>query len=474
MRARWVDLALLSALASLAACAREGPPAPVELVGAGGLSQTAQRENLPRDGYVVQRGDTLFAISRRFDVAPRALIEANGLTPPYGLQIGQRLDIPQERTHMVTAGETLSGIARRYGVDQSSLVRLNRLPPPYLVQTGQRLVLPAPVARTDQPPPIATPRQSVEMAPLPPVVATRPAAQPAPPPAAPVALPPAAPPPVIVPPAAPATSSVSVQPLPPPARTGVEVAPSPPIAPAQPPRPAVDAPLPQVLQAPATTTQSGQGRVAAAPPAPPPPQVPPPAPPSPPTPPAVFAPPPPVADPAPPPPPPPAPVVEAPPPPAAQARAETAAVPPRASRTFLWPVRGRVIGTFGPTGRGQHNDGLNIAAPRGTPVRAAENGVVAHVGDEIRGFGTLILVRHADGFVTAYAHLDAAVVQRGDTVRRGQVIGRVGQTGAVEQPQLHFEVRQGTQAVDPQRFLGSPSQTSWGDGGPTPPTHPQG
>jgi murein DD-endopeptidase MepM/ murein hydrolase activator NlpD len=131
--------------------------------------------------------------------------------------------------------------------------------------------------------------------------------------------------------------------------------------------------------------------------------------------------------------------------------------PPRAGKTFLWPLRGRVIATFGEQGSGLHNDGLNIAAPRGTPIRAAENGVVVYAGNEIRGFGNLLLVRHAGGYVTAYAHAEALLVKRGDTVHRGQVIARVGATGSVTEPQLHFEIREGSQPVDPQRYLGSPS-----------------
>lgn len=123
--------------------------------------------------------------------------------------------------------------------------------------------------------------------------------------------------------------------------------------------------------------------------------------------------------------------------------------PPRASSSFLWPVEGRVIAGFGPAGRGLHNDGINIAAPRGAPVRAAENGVVVYAGDELAGFGQLVLIRHADGYMTAYAHNDSMLVRRGDTVRRGQTIARVGSTGTVDSPQLHFEIRRGRQAIDP-------------------------
>lgn len=137
---------------------------------------------------------------------------------------------------------------------------------------------------------------------------------------------------------------------------------------------------------------------------------------------------------------------------------EAVAIPnpaPRDASTFLWPVRGRILSGFGPKNGGLHNDGINIAAPRGTPIRAAENGVVAYAGNQLEGFGNLILVRHADGYMTAYAHAEALLVERGQKVQRGQTIGRVGSTGNVDTPQLHFEVRRGTTAVDPTRFLGS-------------------
>src|SRR5205823_10176361 len=115
----------------------------------------------------------------------------------------------------------------------------------------------------------------------------------------------------------------------------------------------------------------------------------------------------------------------------------------RGSGKFLWPVNGKVVLAFGATDGGTHNDGINIAAPLGTPVRAADNGVVVYAGNELRGFGNLLLVRHADGWVSAYAHCDALLVKRGDQVKRGQVIARVGQSGSVAAPQLHFELQIG-------------------------------
>ncbi len=134
-----------------------------------------------------------------------------------------------------------------------------------------------------------------------------------------------------------------------------------------------------------------------------------------------------------------------------------AAVPQPAPLTggqFLWPVNGKIIAGFGAREGGLHNDGINVAAPLGTPIRAAENGVVAYAGNELRGFGNMLLIRHADGWMSAYAHADTLLVKRGDNVVRGQTIGRVGQTGNVSAPQLHFELRRGTDAVDPTKYLG--------------------
>ncbi len=124
---------------------------------------------------------------------------------------------------------------------------------------------------------------------------------------------------------------------------------------------------------------------------------------------------------------------------------------------FAWPVRGKVLSSFGSKGGGLHNDGINIAAPKGAAVKAAETGVVAYAGNEIRGYGNLLLIRHSGGWITAYAHADKLLVQRGDKVNKGQVIARVGHTGNVVSPQLHFEIRKGKQAVNPIQHLAGAS-----------------
>ena len=131
------------------------------------------------------------------------------------------------------------------------------------------------------------------------------------------------------------------------------------------------------------------------------------------------------------------------------------ATPTKSPRLFDWPVQGRVIGAYGLTASGKRNDGVNIAAPIGTPVRAAADGEVVYRGSELEGYGNLLLIKHEDGFVTAYAHNDAMLVKKGDRVRQGQVIAKVGQTGSASEPQLHFEIRQNLKAVDPVALLGS-------------------
>ncbi len=121
--------------------------------------------------------------------------------------------------------------------------------------------------------------------------------------------------------------------------------------------------------------------------------------------------------------------------------------------SFRWPVRGRVIASYGAKNNGKSNDGINVAVPEGTPVKAAEDGVVAYSGSELKGYGNLVLVRHSNGYVTAYAHASELMVKRGDTIKRGQVIAKSGQSGEVGSPQLHFEIRKGSSPVDPLQFL---------------------
>lgn len=121
---------------------------------------------------------------------------------------------------------------------------------------------------------------------------------------------------------------------------------------------------------------------------------------------------------------------------------------------FRWPVKGRVISTFGDKTNGERNDGINLAVPDGTAIKAAEDGVVIYSGNELKSYGNLVLVRHSNGWVTAYAHNKALNVNRGDKVRRGQQIAQAGATGSVSSPQLRFELRKGSTPVNPLDHLG--------------------
>jgi murein DD-endopeptidase MepM/ murein hydrolase activator NlpD len=126
---------------------------------------------------------------------------------------------------------------------------------------------------------------------------------------------------------------------------------------------------------------------------------------------------------------------------------------PMSGNSFRWPVKGRVIAGFGTRPDGGHNDGIDVAVPQGTSVKAAENGVVAYSGNELKGYGNLVLIRHANNWVSAYANNEELLVKRGEKVRRGQIIAKAGATGAVSQPQVHFELRKGSRPVDPTKYM---------------------
>ena len=136
-----------------------------------------------------------------------------------------------------------------------------------------------------------------------------------------------------------------------------------------------------------------------------------------------------------------------------QSAAANRSPPPPFDGSFTWPVEGRLVSSFGAKAGGLYNDGINIAAETGTPVRAAASGTVIYAGNGIQGWGNLVLVKHSDQWVTAYAHTDAFYVERGDQVGRGEIIAEVGATGSVTSPQLHFELRRGRKAVDPKAHL---------------------
>ncbi len=295
---------------------------------------------------------------------------------------------------VVQRGQTLSGIAQTYHVPMQALAEANHLSPPYRIAAGRPLVIPG-GGPDGGGPNSAGPGGGGPGSGEP--------AGPAPPIAV-AALPPArldapSPPPA---------------PRPVPSPGAAETPPSaPPPAPSRPPpRAPAEAAAPPPALAEAAAPQAAAAPPAAAPP--------------------------PVASAAPSPPP-------------------AAAQPPRGgAAAFLWPVRGRILEGYGSSANGTHNDGINIAAPRGAAVQAADAGVVAYAGNELRGYGNLILVKHPNGWISAYAHCDLILVKKGEKVGRGQVIARVGATGNVSEPQLHFELRRGNKPVDPQEFLAPP------------------
>lgn len=120
---------------------------------------------------------------------------------------------------------------------------------------------------------------------------------------------------------------------------------------------------------------------------------------------------------------------------------------------FIWPVNGKIISGFGAKGSGIHNDGMNIAASRGRSVKAVADGRVAYVGEKLQGYGNLVIIKHGNDWLSAYAHLDSIKVKQGENIRRGATIGEVGSTGQVTSPQLHFALRHNREAVNPIQYL---------------------
>lgn len=318
-------------------------PASLHLTNTGRPSRSSASLRADRFIAEVQRGDTVYALGRRYDVDPKTIIRVNNLKAPYHLDVGQRIRLPRTATlqerpltaqkttkratvYTVRDGDTLYSISRDTRTPLSQIAKSNGLRKPYRLHAGQRLELPGSVTLAQE-----TPR-------------SRPVRT------------------------ASTTGSIytsAVPPKPEPvsrkdkAKNVTELARN-------------------VSYTPATSSGS----------------------------------------------------------------------------KFNWPVKGAVVANYGVSDFGRRNDGVNIAAPAGTPVRAAANGEVVYRGSELDGFGNLLLIKHAEGYVTAYAHTDAMLVKNGEIVRQGQVIAKVGQTGAVSSPQLHFEVRRNLKAVDPTALLG--------------------
>jgi len=278
----------------------------------------------------VQRGDTLYSLSKRYEVPLRSLIEENNLSAPYTLEVGQNLRLPVRQTYTVVKGDTLYGIAKKYDVDITSLSKLNGLSQPYAINEGQVLALPDSISNSNY--------QSAD--------------------------------------AHGVTSSYTYKKQTP--QTTVQKS-----APAERKTAAKMTPANKQI------TQTAQRKT----------------------------------------------------------------VSTYRQSKFIWPVNGSVVSNFGVVGKGRRNDGINIKAALGTNVKAADKGVVAYAGNELKGFGNLVLIKHSDGYITAYAHNDRLYVKKGQKVLRGEKIATVGKTGSVNTPQLHFEVRAGKKAVNPRTYL---------------------
>lgn len=363
-------------------------------------------------GHQVAAGESIYSIAAQYGTTPEELAARNNVSPPYQLTVGQRLVVPSPTSYVVQSGETMDTIARRYGITPSELARVNGIGAPYTVVPGQTLTIPqgigqgptglasastatsGPVQVSELPPPGSAPFQTAtDAAVLPPAGYSASAS------GEPVSL-------VGTP--GQATSGAVPTSLPGAVSTPVGAAVSgpvtgPEVTTLQPPdlAAATDAATQTLPPAPGAAAETATEAVSSAP---------------------------------------------------AQAATAAGALPTLSGSGFLSPVTGQMLTAFG-EGSPVPNDGVNIAAPRGTPVYASEAGVVAYVGEDIDTFGNLVLVRHADGWVTAYGHNEAILVNEGDVVTRGQTIARVGSTGSVTVPQLHFELRRGTEPVDPMAYL---------------------
>ena len=361
---------------------------------------------LPARTVTLLPGETLAAAAARAGASPGALAAANGIAPGEPPAPGRTLTVPAGRTHAVRAGETLSAIARAYAVPLARVARANRLSAPYPLEIGDRVLIPPS-------PPRAALRPSAARAPDP---ARATAPRPSSPSIKLMSEAPAAPPPTVEGRAHAYNLNID-------ALLG---------APSRrlPPRAASvgRSTSPHTALSPAASAhgkqaaRSGPTGAAGAPATPP-------AAPFPRSNPATSA-----------------PTLPAP----APAPTPTAEARPIA---LVWPLSGRILSAFGAKPGGRFNDGINIAAASGTTVRAAADGTVAYAGSGVPAFGNLLLIRHEGGWLTAYAHLDALIVAKGDTVRSGQPIARAGATGEVDQPQLHFELRRGRIPIDPLRYL---------------------
>ena len=288
------------------------------------------KTNMTKTTIRVKAGDTIYSLSKRYNVTMRDLIIENDLSAPFKIFPDQILKFRQPSIHIVAPGETIFSLAHRYGVEVRTLVSFNRLEPPFQIYPGDKVMIPG---RTET--------NVKQLTNLKKVIKNY--------------------------------KRILPFPKPKPTSRGFVLSSN--------QNENKDENIKTIVKLPVPVSRS--------------------------------------------------------------------------EKNFLWPARGRIISNFGPRLGGLHNDGINIAAPKGTPILAADHGVVAYAGNGLKGFGNLILIKHSGGWVTAYAHTEKIFVRRGMQVKRGQKIASVGNTGGVKKPQLHFEVRKGSRAVDPRKELSS-------------------
>jgi murein DD-endopeptidase MepM/ murein hydrolase activator NlpD len=352
--------------------------------------------------HTVKSGQGLDAVARELGTTRKQLAADNNLKEPYLLKPGQVLKGPASKgkAYVVGSGDTLYAIARRFGVSAKALADENDMALDDPIRSGQKLRLPT--GYKDSGPVKKTVTVTVQDPAPPPV---RPAPRPAPPVVT-------SPPPETRPAPPPATTPPVTRPAPPVSRPPETKPATPPATKPQPRPPVIKPATPPVTRPPTTV-----------------PVTPPPA---------------------------------TRPPPLQEDRPPTytdADYARMAAGRFDWPVRGSVLSGYGPTGPSQRNDGVDIGAPAGTPVRAAADGMVVYSGGDVPTFGVTVLIQHADGWVTVYGHLQRADVKMQQRVTKGQQIGLVGKSGDAPRPQLHFEVRHSpsprfkAKAIDPQLVL---------------------
>lgn len=341
---------------------------------------------------VVRPGDTVYAIARAYGASPQAMIRANGLRAPYAISPGQTLVIPKNAYYTVERGDTLSSIARGHRMTAAKLASINNIALNSLLIPGQTLrVSPNTYAPVAKKAPVIKKRRSY--------ATYRPNVVPIP----------------VLKPYGYAQTNTNGSSYTAPVytnnapQTGGLLGAVKRMIKREPAGYNQGAAIsPQVIRKPYTGVNSAPASIVAAPA-------------------AITA--------------------------VANNTAKPVVVRTSTDNTFMLPVKGAVVANYGPRAGGLFNEGVNISAPSGTPVRAALDGTVVYSGNAIRGYGNLVLVQHAGGYITTYAHNERNVVTKGDTVHKGQVIGYVGNTGQVTGPQLHFGIRKGRETIDPSTLL---------------------